>query len=96
LNIPNSFYIALKIAFYIWLLINFIFSLRIVKYSGSTFKQKIGQLLLIWLVPLLGVLLVQSLLFIPKITKPSEFSNDHTGDIIGIGQETSGGLDSNG
>ena len=65
---PDSavFWVAMKIALGVLVLFNSYVSIRLIFYAGYTSFQKISQLLIVWLLPILGGLFVHSLIFVPR------------------------------
>lgn len=57
---------VLKIALGAAVLLNAYVSIRLLFYSGNTFLQKFWQLLIVWLLPIVGGLLVHSLIVVPR------------------------------
>lgn len=62
----NAMWVALKVALGALVLFNVYVSIRLVYYSGYSFFQKAWQLLIIWLLPIVGALLVHSLIVVPR------------------------------
>lgn len=62
----NTLWLALKVALGALILFNVYVSIRLVYYSGYAIFQKAWQLLIIWLLPIVGALLVHSLIVVPR------------------------------
>lgn len=62
----NTIWLALKVALGALILFNVYISIRLASYSGYSIFQKAWQLLIIGLLPIVGALLVHSLIVVPR------------------------------
>jgi len=59
-------WLVLKVATFALVLLNFFVSIRLIFYRGYSKFQKSFQLLIVWLLPIFGALLVRSLIVVPR------------------------------
>jgi hypothetical protein len=79
---PGSdlFWLSLKVALGAFVLFNVYVSMRLILYSGYTIFQKAWQLLIIWVLPIFGALLVHSLIVVPRWVETDHGFNQDGGD----------------
>jgi len=63
-------WLALKIALGVFVLLNAYVTVRLVIFAGYSWRQKLWQLCIIWFVPIIGSVLVHSLIAPPKWKEP--------------------------
>jgi hypothetical protein len=82
----DSFWVALKAALWLLVLFNTYVSVRLLFYSGCTLFQKIWQLLIVWLLPIVGGLFVHSLIVVARWKETDHgFARDGGDSPPGIG-----------
>ncbi len=82
----NIFWLALKVLLGVFALFNIYVSIRLVIYCGYTAFQKAWQLIIIWLIPVFGAILVHSLMVAPRHTETDHgFSRDDSDNPPGAG-----------
>ena len=59
-------WLVLKVAILALILLNLYVSVRLIFYRGYSKFQKSCQLLIVWLLPIVGALLVRSLIVVPR------------------------------
>lgn len=82
----NTLWLALKVALGALILFNVYVSIRLASYSSYSIFQKGWQLLIIWLLPIVGALLVHSLIIVPRgVETDHGFTQDGGGNPPGAG-----------
>ena len=79
---PESdlFWFGLRVALGALVLFNVYVSIRLVVYGGYAASQKVWQLLIIWVLPIFGALLVHSLIVVPRWVETDHGFNQDGGD----------------
>ena len=82
----EQLWIVLTIALGVLGLFNLYVSVRLLIYGGYSAAQKAAQLLIVWLLPIIGAVLVHSVLVVPRrVKKDTGFTEDGGDNPPGIG-----------
>ena len=77
---PDSIIVAVQVALGILALFNVYVSICLLLYAGLSGIQKVLQLVIIWLLPVIGALLVHSVIFVRPVRSRDSGSESAAGD----------------